>query len=270
MPELPEVETTVRQLRLPLIGKRILGVRTNWPKHLARPDPDLFGQRISGRRISAIYRRGKYLTFELDNGESLIVHLKMSGHLSVVDAETSPHRHDHTVFALDNEQELRFRDQRKFGRIYLVEHPDELFSGLGPEPLEPQFTVELLKSRLAGRSRALKPLLLDQGFVAGIGNIYANEALFHARIHPQRPANRLTPAEITALHKAIQLALTLGLQNGGASIDQYLRPDGSKGSMQNELAVHGREGGACNNCGATVERKTIGGRGTFFCPMCQV
>lgn len=180
------------------------------------------------------------------------------------------HRHVRTVFDLANGKELRFRDMRKFGRVYLVRNPEEVLGQLGPEPLDPTFTPETLKERLRGRKRMLKPLLLDQGFVAGVGNIYANEALFYAGVHPKRTADMLSAAEIEALHAAIQQALKLGLKHEGASVDLYLKPDGSRGSMQNEFVVHGREGEACTRCHAPIEREVIGGRSAFFCPNCQV
>jgi formamidopyrimidine-DNA glycosylase len=269
MPELPEVETTVRELRLPLIGRRICGVRTEWPRHIAQADLVQFAKAVQGCQVEAIDRRGKYLVLNLSDGKSLVIHLRMSGHLSVVGKTASRHKHDRTVFSLDDGRELRFRDQRKFGRIYLVEDVEELLSHLGPEPLAPSFTADLLAARLSVRSRALKPLLLDQGFIAGIGNIYANEALFLARLHPELKADQLSQDGVVALHDAIQRSLVQGLSNGGASIDLYLKPDGSKGEMQEHLNVHGRAGQPCFRCGTTIARITVGGRGTFYCPGCQ-
>jgi formamidopyrimidine-DNA glycosylase len=269
MPELPEVETTVRSLRQPLVGLAFTGVCTSWPRHIATPEFDELERRILGRRVEAIERRGKYLVFTLDEGETLIIHLKMSGHLSVVEQNIPIHQHVHTVFSLSNGCELHFRDQRKFGRVYLVKEPDEVLGGLGPEPLEPTFTEELLKERLRGRTRALKPLLLEQAFIAGVGNIYANEALYYARIDPTRPADTLSQEDIKALHAAIQKSLRLGLEYGGASIDQYRKPDGSKGQMQNAFAVHGREGESCVRCQGLIQRTVVGGRSTYFCPTCQ-
>jgi formamidopyrimidine-DNA glycosylase len=171
---------------------------------------------------------------------------------------------------LANGQELRFRDQRKFGRVYLVSDPEEVLGSLGPEPLESSFTVDVLKQQLQGRKRVLKPLLLDQGFIAGVGNIYANEALFYAGIHPERRSGSLSSVEIEAVHAAIQKSLNLGLKHDGASIDQYAKPDGSKGTMQNVFVVHQREGESCHRCGGIVHRTVLGGRGTFYCPQCQV
>lgn len=270
MPELPEVETTVRALRDPLIGQTISDIRNYWPRQIATPSYDELRERIQGRRIEAIQRRGKYLLFLLDSGDTLIIHLKMSGHLSVVPATGALDKHVHTVFELTNGHELRFRDQRKFGRVYLVHKTEEVLNGLGPEPLEPAFTVETLAARLEGRTRLLKPLLLDQTFVAGIGNIYANEALFHAYIRPERRANSLSAKEVAALHRAIQKSLRLGLENDGASIEQFAKPDGSKGRMQNSFVVHGRAGMPCFRCDGLVQRSVIGGRSSYYCPECQI
>jgi formamidopyrimidine-DNA glycosylase len=269
MPELPEVETVVRALRQPLIGRTISGMRNDWPRHIGTPSPDEMKARIQGCQIQAINRRAKYLVFSLTQGETLIAHLKMSGHLAVVDANQPEDKHVHTVFELDNGKELRFRDIRKFGRVYLVQTPDEILGKLGPEPLEETFTTKLLKDRLIDRTRALKPLLLDQQFIAGVGNIYADEALFYARLHPTRPANTLSQKEIQALHAAIQKVLNMGIEREGASIELYVKPDGSKGDMQNAVAVFRRTGEACYECGRPVERIVLSGRSTHFCANCQ-
>ncbi len=269
MPELPEVETTVRALRQPLVGRTFTEVRCYWPRQIVKPSLAELQQRLHGQRVEAISRRAKYLLFHLSSGDYLIIHLKMTGHLSVVGANMPADKHVHTIFSLANGQELRFRDMRKFGRVYLVAHPDEVLAGLGPEPLEPAFTVAELQKRLNGRSRALKPLLLDQSFVAGIGNIYADEALFAARLHPERKADSLTSQEITALHNAIQQVLQLGIQREGASIQNYVKPDGQRGDMQNAVAVFRRTGYPCSVCEAPIERIVLGGRSTHFCPSCQ-
>jgi formamidopyrimidine-DNA glycosylase len=269
MPELPEVETTVRALRRPLVGRIITGVRNNWPRHVVTPGLEQLQQRIQGRRIEAISRRAKYLLFTLSEGETLIIHLKMTGHLSVVPATTPPHRHVHTVFTLADGQEIRFRDMRKFGRVYLVREPEEVLGGLGPEPLEPTFTAERLAERLRGRKRALKPLLLDQTFLAGIGNIYADEALHAAALHPQRRADSLEWGEIEALRQAIRDVLQLGIEREGASISNYVKPDGARGDMQNAVAVFRRTGQSCYRCGTLIKRSVLASRSTHFCPGCQ-
>jgi formamidopyrimidine-DNA glycosylase len=270
MPELPEVETTVQALRQPLVGQAFTTVRNDWPRHVAMPDLQELQARIQGQRIEAIGRRGKYLVFSLSDGDTLIIHLKMSGHLSVVEKQAPLSKHVHTAFELSNGRELRFRDQRKFGRIYLVRDPETVLGQLGPEPLGPSFSARVLQKRLQGRQRVIKPLLLDQSFIAGVGNIYANEALFYARIHPERRAASLSFTEIKALHRAIRKSLNLGLEHQGASIDQYRKPDGSLGTMQNEFSVHNREDEPCVRCGNTVKRKVLGGRSSYYCPDCQV
>ncbi len=269
MPELPEVETVVRALRQPLIGRTITAVRNDWPRHIGTPTLDELRARIHGCTVETIHRRAKYLVFSLSQGETLIIHLKMSGHLAVVATTVPADKHVHTVFELDNGQELRFRDIRKFGRVYLVNDPEKILGKLGPEPLEAEFTPNLLRQRLNGRTRALKPLLLDQQLIAGIGNIYADEALFYAKLHPTRPANTLSKNEIKALHGAIQKVLRLGIEREGASIELYVKPDGSKGDMQNAVVVFRRTGDPCYTCGRPIERIVLGGRSTHFCSHCQ-
>jgi len=269
MPELPEVETFVRALRRPLVGRTIVDVQNDWPRHVVLPPPDELRERIAGRRIEAIDRRGKYLVFSLSDDETLIIHLKMSGHLSVVPADAPSDAYAHTVFALDDGRELRFRDPRKFGRVYLVRDPAQVVGPLGPEPLAEDFTVEQLAARLAGRRRVLKPLLLDQTFIAGIGNIYADEALFDAGLRPTRRSDTLTADEVAALHRAIRKVLALGIEREGASISTYVKPDGEKGAMQNAVAVFRRTGFPCYTCGEPITRIVLGGRSTHFCPNCQ-
>ncbi|MBP8949599.1 MAG: bifunctional DNA-formamidopyrimidine glycosylase/DNA-(apurinic or apyrimidinic site) lyase [Candidatus Promineofilum sp.] len=269
MPELPEVETFVRALRRPLVGRTVVAARNDWPRHIAAPPPDELAARIAGRRIEAIDRRGKYLVFSLSDDENLIIHLKMTGHLSVVPADTPPDPYAHTVFALDDGRELRFRDPRKFGRVYLVRDPADVVGPLGPEPLTDEFTADELAARLAKRRRVLKPLLLDQTFIAGIGNIYADEALFDAGLRPTRRSETLSAAEIIALHAAIRKVLALGIAREGASISTYVKADGQKGEMQNEVAVFRRTGQSCYACGGPIERIVLGGRSTHYCPNCQ-
>ncbi|MFZ0545958.1 MAG: bifunctional DNA-formamidopyrimidine glycosylase/DNA-(apurinic or apyrimidinic site) lyase [Candidatus Promineifilaceae bacterium] len=269
MPELPEVETTVRALRAPLVGRTVTGMRNDWQKHLATPALPEFRQRIAGKEIRSIGRRGKYLVFHLSEPETLLIHLKMTGHLAVVPADEPASKHIHTIFELDNGAELRFRDERKFGRVYLLQDPQEVLGRLGPEPLSDAFTPEVLHQMLQGRKRILKPLLLDQTFVAGIGNIYADEALYYAKIRPTRISNTLSDAESSALHAGIQKALNLGINNEGASIDNYRKPDGSRGEMQNILVAYGRAGEPCRRCGSIMERIVLGSRSTYFCPNCQ-
>ncbi|RMG92335.1 MAG: bifunctional DNA-formamidopyrimidine glycosylase/DNA-(apurinic or apyrimidinic site) lyase [Chloroflexi bacterium] len=268
MPELPEVETTARALRPLIIGRSVVDVWNNWPPTIVTPSFSHFKSRICGQQFIDLTRRGKYLLFQLQY-DTLIIHLKMSGHLAVVPRQASVHKHVHTIFELDNNCQLRFRDQRKFGRVYLVSDPEQVVGKLGPEPLAEAFTPEVLRTRLQNRKRALKPLLLDQTFVAGIGNIYADEALFYAGLHPQRTADSLTDTEIIRLHAAIQKVLQMGIEREGASIDLYVKPDGSKGDMQNAVAVFRRTDMPCYVCGTPIRRIRLGGRSTHFCATCQ-
>jgi len=264
MPELPEVETYVRRLRAPLVGRTITRVTVKWPRHIAIPSPRQFSQRIRGQRIETIGRRGKYLVFELSAG-ALLIHLKMSGDLAVAPDGTTRDKHAHTVFHLDNQHEFRFSDTRKFGRVYLVTRPEEVTGRLGPEPLAAGFTARRFGERLAAHSRALKPLLLDQTFMAGVGNIYADEALHLAGLHPLRKSDTLCSDEVRRLWQSIRRALRSGIRHGGASIDRVYRG----GEFQNEFRVYQREGEPCPNCGTRIRRIMIGQRSTHFCSRCQ-
>lgn len=270
MPELPEVETVVRALRPQLVGHTIQDVWNQWPRHIARPDLPELRLRVQGLQVENLTRRAKYIVMQLSGGEHLLFHLKMTGHLAVVAADEPVTKHTHTVFALDGGVELRFTDTRKFGRVYLVRDLADVLTGLGPEPLEAEFTPAVLQQRLQKHKRAIKPTLLDQTVLAGVGNIYADEALHEAGIHPTRPANSLSQAEVVALHTGIQQVLSLGIEREGASISHYVKPDGTKGDMQNAVAVFRRTGMNCYRCGRAVERIILGGRSTHFCPGCQV
>jgi formamidopyrimidine-DNA glycosylase len=270
MPELPEVETVARSLRPNLTGRKITSVRTTWPRHIDRPDFTEFADRIRGQRISGVSRRGKFLLFPLDNSDTLIIHLRMSGHLVVLSSETEIDKHTHTVFELDEGQELRFRDTRKFGRVYLVSDLKEVLGKLGPEPLDSEFTAEMLGDIVRGKRRVLKPFLLDQTMVAGIGNIYADEALFYAGLHPQRRTDSLDVQDIVNLHEGIQHVLQLGIDREGASISSYLKPDGEKGNMQEDVRVFRRTSDPCFECGEPIQRIVLGGRSTHFCANCQI
>ena len=269
MPELPEVETIVRHIRPILIGRFITGIRCQWPRHIDRPSLDELRYRITGRMIQSVTRRGKFILFPLDQRETLIIHLRMSGHLAVVEASFPIDKHSHSVFELDSGQELRFRDTRKFGRIYLVREIDDVVGNLGPEPLDSTFTLEQLREILSGRRRTLKPFLLDQSMIAGIGNIYADEALFQARLLPTRRTDSLTNNEIAALYRGIQEVLLQGIAREGASISTYIKPDGKKGDMQNAVQVFRRTNQPCFRCNGTIQRIIVGGRGTHYCAGCQ-
>jgi formamidopyrimidine-DNA glycosylase len=270
VPELPEVETLVRHLREgvgeapPLPGRRIEAATVRWPRHIGHPDWRAFAGSVRGRTFRDVQRRGKYLVLPLDSGW-LLIHLKMSGDLTVVPTASPEGRFEHTRLHLDGGWDLRFSDARKFGRVYLVDDPDTLLGPLGPEPLEKGFRAAGLARLLRKRSRALKPLLLDQTFIAGLGNIYADEALHAARLHPLRRSDRLNDDEIRRLWKGIRSALRRGLRHNGASLDWVYRG----GDYQNHFRVYQRAGELCPVCGSRIRRIIVGQRGTHFCPTCQ-
>lgn len=271
MPELPEVETIARELREgsgtrgpAVVGQTIIGVTLRWPRHLAATGPRAFRRRIVGQSILDVRRRGKYIVFDLSR-DYLLIHLRMSGELRVASADEPRDPHDHTCFRFESGCELRFNDTRKFGRVQLVADPEEVTGPLGPEPLGSNFTARKLGRMLAARRRALKPLLLDQTFIAGLGNIYADEALHRARLHPLRRSDSLAPAEVSRLYRGIRAAFRRGIQLNGASLDWVYRG----GGMQREFRVYGREDEPCPRCGTLIQRITVGQRSTHFCPECQ-
>jgi formamidopyrimidine-DNA glycosylase len=269
MPELPEVETIVRGLQGPLVGRQFTGVRLGWEKLIARPSVEEFKRGLVGQKILGVKRRGKYLVFTLSGGGSLIVHLRMTGRLLIVNSGDELDKHDHLIFELDDGRELRFNNVRKLGRVYLMGDQDEVVGKLGPEPLDSDFTPADFAALLSGRRGMIKPLLLNQRFVAGIGNIYSDEALFAARIHPERRADTLTAEEIECLYHAIRQVLVQGIQNRGTTFSDYLDAEGREGRNQEYLQVFRRPGYPCPRCGTPIERTVVGGRGTYFCPRCQ-
>lgn len=273
MPELPEVETYIRALAPLLQGKRIAGAHVYWPRTVAAPDADVFTHLIQGRGFVHFDRRGKYMLFGLDSGETLIVHLRMTGELRVHPAELTPDKHTHLVLDLDSGERLHFRDQRKFGRIWLVDDVTHVLAKLGPEPFAEDFTPEGLIDALAGRSAAIKALLLDQSIVAGVGNIYADEALFRAKIDPRRAAGTLTAAEVVSLWQSVREVLKMGIELRGSSLGKgpqnYTPPDGLPGEAQEAHQVFRRTGLPCLKCGTPVERVVLAQRSTHFCPSCQ-
>lgn len=271
MPELPEVETVVRGLRAPLVGRNITYMWYDWPKTIATPDPVQFADRVAGQQVQSVERRAKYIVIRLD-ADYLVVHLKMTGRLYVTapDASHDADRWVHFRLGLDDGQELRFSDSRKFGRVYLGETLEAITGRLGPEPLEDAFTLATFAERITGRSRVIKALLLDQTFIAGVGNIYADEALHRSGIHPLRRADSLDKAETERLYHAVRAALNDGVQHEGASISWYRKPDGTKGSSQNHFYVYGRDGQLCRTCqSAIIEKTRVAQRGTHYCPQCQ-
>lgn len=270
MPELPEVETVMRGLVDPLAGRTITALRYEWSRALETPPAPVFAGRIEGQRVERLSRRGKYILIHLHH-DTLLVHLRMTGRLYVTpdDATHDADRWVRVTFQLDNAHQLRFSDSRKFGRCYLVTDPQEIIGRLGPEPLDDTFTREAFAQRIATRRGRLKPLLLDQRFVAGIGNIYADEALYLARLHPRCTVETLDDDAVGRLHSAIQQVLRDGIACEGASVNWYRKPDGTKGSAQTAFNVYGRAGEPCPRCGHPVERIVVGQRGTHLCPVCQ-
>jgi formamidopyrimidine-DNA glycosylase len=271
MPELPEVETVARGLRSLLIGRTFVNAFVGWPRTIARPGEDEFPRAIVGRRVVSVGRRGKYVVIELDQG-FLLVHLKMSGRLQVVSADELVDKHVHLLLDLDNGRQLRFRDERKFGRVYLVEDPVEVTAALGPEPLSDDFTLAEFRRLLARRKGRLKPLLLNQHFLAGLGNIYADEALYDARLHPLRSADSLTPDEQARLYRSIRSVLSCAVESRGTTLSDggYTDASGQMGEYQERIAVYGRGGTPCLRCQSAIERMVIGGRSAHFCPRCQL
>ena len=279
MPELPEVETIAQMLTRAVGGRTVTEVAVLWPGAIDRPAPEAFVQAMTGARIERVGRRGKFLVFDLDMAQRLLVHLRMSGRFRVAsagefenaDQAAGAFPHLRVAMRLDDGRWLLFINQRKFGRFYLVEDIEEVTARLGPEPLDPAFTPARLAERLENRRAEIKRLLLNQHFVAGIGNIYASEALWQAKIHPERRADTLTSAEIARLHAAIVDTLRAGLVDGGTSLEdrQYVYPDGSLGRHQRRLNVYDRDEAQCPRCGYAIERIVQGQRSTYFCPVCQ-
>ena len=272
MPELPEVETVRRRLEPLLVGRRFDRVEILDPR-LTRPeDPLEVAAELVGERVEAVDRRGKYLVIRFESGRVLLVHLRMTGSLLYVDGfpEDDPHRR--ARIELDDGTELVYRDVRRFG-TWLLAEPGEaepyLQARLGREPLAAAFTTRRLGDALAGRRAPVKAAILDQRRLAGVGNIYADEALWRARIHPQRAAGELDEDELRALHRGIRAALKAGIARQGATLRDYRTPDGGSGRMQHEFKVYGREGEPCERCGRPIEKTRAAGRGTWFCPNCQ-
>lgn len=269
MPELPEVETIKNDLRPVLAGHTIVGATVDWDGCIDRPSVEELGRQIAGRRIEDVQRRGKFLILALSGGKALLVHLRMTGRLLVEKAAAPRQVHTRLSLALDNGYELRFVNMRKFGRVYLVDDPQEVLAGLGPEPLDEDFGTDDFCALCSSRRGMIKPLLLNQRFIAGLGNIYVDEALFQARLHPRRKANTLTKQELTQLRHSIRTVLRQAIEDGGTSLTDYRRPDGGEGTHQEQLLVFRRAEEPCPRCGTKIERIVVGGRGTFICPRCQ-
>ncbi len=266
MPELPEVETIKNELSPFVLGRTIKGVDIFWNKMVRQPSLAEFKRRIVGKKITGLFRRGKYLFFRLDGNGVLVMHMKMTGSLLV---NPSDDKFSRAVFHLDDGAAVHFRDPRKFGVMWLADDESAVNAMLGIEPLDPAFTPDVLAKLLKGRKAPVKPVLLDQSVIAGIGNMYADEALFEARIHPLRPAGELSADEVKRLHRAIRHVLRKALDRGGASVRNYIRPDGSPGTAHDEFVVAHGVGKECPGCGGPIECIVVRGRGTYICPRCQ-
>ena len=281
MPELPEVETIIRKLQRgePVeegqpaypspVGCGITQAWADWPNSI-RPSIKSVTRTLPGHRIQSLGRRGKYLVFTLapPAGEPLrflIIHLKMSGRIEVLKTGTRRHKHVHFTCTFDTGYTLHFNDARKFGRVYCVNELQDVTGHLGPEPLEPAFTLRKFRPLIAKKSGGLKALLLNQTFIAGVGNIYADEALWRAKLHPFFRAADLEDAQVAALHKAIRASLQEGIKHNGAAID-WVYPEGN---YQNFFRVYGRTGQPCRRCRTPIEHTLVGQRSTHFCPRCQ-
>lgn len=269
MPELPEVEVIAQGLQR-LIGQSIIQeVEVLWPRSVARPEVPAFIQGLAGRQVLDVRRRGKFILFGLDDGRCLLAHLRMTGGFCVFPRTTPPHAYVRVIFHLADGRDLWYVDIRKFGRLYLVDSPDEVLHELGIEPLSAEFTADRLADILRRRKGAIKPLLLDQRLIAGVGNIYADEALFRAGIHPLRRAAGLSMEEVRGLHAAIREVLQEAIDHRGTTLRNYRDADGETGQNQFRLNVYRRQGEPCRRCGTPIERIVVGQRGTHFCPLCQ-
>lgn len=271
MPELPEVETIVRSLRPMIVDRVVKKVKVNYPPIIGYPDMETFVQELIGRKIEAIKRRGKYIVVELTGFDLLLTHLRMSGKLVYTAKTTKQEKHTHVVIDFENDHQLRFIEIRKFGRMYLIPETEPEKAGgyatLGPEPLEMQESEFI--ERLSTKTTRIKPLILDQKFIAGIGNIYVDEALFLSKIHPEQAADTLSHSKKKDLFAAIQKVLKIGIENRGTSKRDYVDGFGETGENQKYLKVYGRAGEKCYLCGSEILRIKVGGRSSHICPNCQ-
>ena len=274
MPELPEVETIRRRLAPLLEGRRFERVDITDPR-LTRPhDPFETARELEGERVTGVDRRGKYLIVRFESGRALLVHLRMTGSLRHASKGTLPDDpHRRAVVKLDDGSDVAYRDVRRFGTWLLLEPPEVdgyLESRVGPEPLAASYRARHLADRLAGRRAPIKAALLDQRTVAGVGNIYADEALWRARVHPLTPAAELTSDEVKAVHGAVRAVLQAGIRRQGSTLRDYQLPDGTSGTAQDRFKVYGRAGSPCDRCGTPIDKIRVAGRGTWYCPSCQV
>jgi len=267
MPELPEVETIKKELAPWIVGQTFTKVAISDAKLLSDCSIRAVRRGLIGQKVESLERRGKYLIFRLSNGRSLIIHLRMTGSLLLNPKRVD--RYARAVFHLSNGHRFVFSDRRRLGKMWLVESAESVVSKLGPEPLDKAFTANVLRQRLGRHHIPIKAALLDQHIVAGIGNMYADEALFAARIHPLRRADELSVKEVRTLHNSIRRVLRAAIGSKGASVDSYVRPEGELGTAHFDFKVAHRGGGPCPVCGGTIERLVVQNRGTYFCPRCQ-
>jgi formamidopyrimidine-DNA glycosylase len=267
MPELPEVETIKNELSPWVVGQSFTQVTIFDTELVCGGPAEEVRRGLIGQKVESLERRGKYLIFHLSNGRSLIIHLRMTGVL-LLDPQGID-RYARAVFHLSNGHRLVFSDRRRLGLMWLVNDADTVVGKLGPEPLDESFTPGALGQRLSRHHIPVKAALLDQGIVAGIGNMYADEALFAARIHPLRKADALSPAEVQTLHNCIRRVLQAAISSKGASVDTYVRPEGELGTAHSDFKVAHKGGEPCPVCGCTIERVPVQNRGTYFCPRCQ-
>jgi formamidopyrimidine-DNA glycosylase len=274
MPELPEVQTVVNDLNAAsLVGTTITGAQVFWSRTVDTLSPEEFYRNITGQTVQTIWRRAKYIVIDFFSGDHLLLHLRMSGRLHLVTPDEPLAKHERVVLDFDDGRQLRFHDTRKFGRMYLVSDTETILGHLGPEPLEKSFTASLLAERLHSRNRLLKPLLLDQTFIAGLGNIYVDEALWEAKLHPCRLSFSLSESESKALHRAIRKVLKRGLKNLGTTLGtgkaNFYSIGRNKGRNRDELNVFRRMELPCPRCGTIIKRITVGQRSTHICAACQ-
>jgi formamidopyrimidine-DNA glycosylase len=273
VPELPEVQTVVDDLLAAgLVGSTITTVHVRWPGSIAGMTPQAFRRQVTGRSITRIGRRAKFIVWGLGDRHTMLTHLRMTGRLRLTTPDEAYHKHDRLALGTDDRRQLRFQDTRKFGRFYLL-HTDDILARLGPEPLARQFTARRLGQRLAGHRRQLKPLLLDQRFLAGLGNIYVDEALWDAGLHPLRLSNTLTGGETKRLHRAIRKVLRRGLRNMGTTLGTgettFYSLAGNRGRNRDALKVFRLTGAPCPRCRTVIRRILVGQRSTHLCPACQ-
>ncbi|MBT2726984.1 DNA-formamidopyrimidine glycosylase [Bacillus sp. ISL-75] len=273
MPELPEVETVRKTLKKLVVNKTIKDISVFWPKIIKSPlEVEQFVDALAGETIVDVGRRGKFLIIYTDHF-ALVSHLRMEGKYGLYPKEEPYDKHTHVLFHFTDGTELRYRDVRKFGTMHLYKKGDEFLTepliGLGPEPFSEEFTVEYLTKKVEKTNRKIKTALLDQKFFVGLGNIYVDEALFRAGIHPERIANTLNKNELALLHREIVATLSEAVKKGGSTIRSYVNSQGEIGMFQLELYAYGRKGEECKRCGTPLEKTTVGGRGTHYCPHCQ-